>query len=235
MPASIQVACPQCRTLLEVDGCYVGREVQCSECKKVFVTTAVPPESENQQEPPVRAQAVDSAPPGRMTYCRNCGAVVAPQAFACMGCGRTPTNGVKFCQNCGATTPDPEAVVCLRCGAATSRVSSRQVGYASLGPWPPNVLTTCLLISAIVNFVMGGIYILSFFGVIIGIPMIVLGIFELRLRSQAMQSPPGEVLPKVQLFAILEIIAGVLNLGSLPCGILLLVFLPRMNREAGMT
>ena len=82
---------------------------------------------------------------------------------------------------------------------------------------------------------MGGIYILSFFGVIIGIPMIVLGIFELRLRSQAMQSPPGEVLPKVQLFAILEIIAGVLNLGSLPCGILLLVFLPRMNREAGMT
>lgn len=48
-------------------------------------------------------------------YCKNCGAVIDPQAAICVKCGFANGTGSNFCQNCG-TQVQPGANVCMNCG-----------------------------------------------------------------------------------------------------------------------
>ena len=53
-------------------------------------------------------------------FCRNCSKQVDPGAVICVGCGLSPTIGVRYCQNCQAET-DPAAEVCKACGHRLAR------------------------------------------------------------------------------------------------------------------
>lgn len=50
-------------------------------------------------------------------FCKNCGAEVNEEAFACMSCGFAKGDGSKYCSNCGKEV-NPGAVICTNCGAA---------------------------------------------------------------------------------------------------------------------
>lgn len=48
-------------------------------------------------------------------FCRNCGAELSDNAYACTKCGVIVGAGNRFCAHCGAE-PDPKAVICVKCG-----------------------------------------------------------------------------------------------------------------------
>ena len=50
-------------------------------------------------------------------YCRNCGGIIADNAFACVHCGVKAGVGKNYCPTCGAQ-PDPQAIVCVKCGSS---------------------------------------------------------------------------------------------------------------------
>lgn len=59
----------------------------------------------------------------KVMYCRNCGEVIADNAYVCLNCGVKAGVGSKHCPVCGAQ-PDPQAVVCVKCGTSLSRSSA---------------------------------------------------------------------------------------------------------------
>ena len=82
-----------------------------------------------------------------------------------------------------------------------------------------------ILISAIANVVLG----LAWLGVTFGcafpvsIALWVLCIFEFMLYARADRLPPAQLAAKAHTLGILEIIAGLFNLVSLVCGIIVLI------------
>ena len=52
-----------------------------------------------------------------MSYCKNCGKQVDPNAAVCLVCGFAPDAGQSFCSNCGTATL-PGAAICTNCGFA---------------------------------------------------------------------------------------------------------------------
>lgn len=69
---------------------------------------------------------MNSPPPPPVSgssYCGNCGANVAPNAVACLGCGFRPNSERKFCRSCGAGAQLGQEI-CLRCGVALRRSNS---------------------------------------------------------------------------------------------------------------
>lgn len=50
-------------------------------------------------------------------FCKNCGAEMNENAFACMSCGFAKGTGEKFCANCGKEI-NSGAVICTNCGAS---------------------------------------------------------------------------------------------------------------------
>ena len=53
-------------------------------------------------------------------FCKNCGTPMDPNAAVCVSCGAAKGVGASFCQNCGEATA-PNAAVCLKCGCALSQ------------------------------------------------------------------------------------------------------------------
>lgn len=50
-------------------------------------------------------------------FCKNCGTQLDPNAAVCVKCGAAVGNGANFCPNCGANSM-PGAAVCTQCGVA---------------------------------------------------------------------------------------------------------------------
>ncbi len=70
----------------------------------------------------------------------------------------------------------------------------------------------------------GLVWISTLCGVVIGVPQIVLAIFEILFFAQADKKPLDAALSQAKLLGILEIVSGLFNLISFVCGILTLVF-----------
>ena len=73
-------------------------------------------------------------------FCANCGAEANLNAVACLKCGASPRTGRAFCQNCGQENRNPNAIICVGCGAslgAPSQGAGSNVIYPSNPPKDP--------------------------------------------------------------------------------------------------
>jgi hypothetical protein len=99
----------------------------------------------------------------------------------------------------------------------------------------PHTARTALLVSAIVHLVFGGMLTLAgvftCFPLILGVPMIVMGVYELSLRNALFAPGPYDHLVKpLRTVAIIEVITIILgNVPSMVCGIMLLINLHELT------
>ena len=95
------------------------------------------------------------------------------------------------------------------------------------GEWPPAPIAISQLVSGIFHLITAAGWLLTCFGVILSIPLTILGVYELIAYSRARTTPPQQYLESTKTKAILDIcsvLAG--NLGSMVCGIVILTQLP---------
>lgn len=81
-----------------------------------------------------------------------------------------------------------------------------------------------MLISAIINLVMGLGWALTCIGIILTIPLVILGVFEIIVSSEILGRKKRVTRGKATAIGICEIIAGLLSLSLIPtaCGIIVL-------------
>ena len=121
-----------------------------------------------------------------------------------------------------------DSVACTNCGGrvqppllqATSHPTYGHGRDISLNPG----IKVCVLISGVWNILVGLFWISSLCGAVIGIPQIILAVFEIIYFAQADKMRLDKALRQGNLLGILEIISGLFNVVSLVCGILVLVF-----------
>jgi len=73
-------------------------------------------------------------------FCGNCGSEANLNAVACLKCGAAPRMGRAFCQNCGQENKNPNAIICVGCGAslgAPSQTPGSNLIYPSNPPKDP--------------------------------------------------------------------------------------------------
>jgi hypothetical protein len=95
------------------------------------------------------------------------------------------------------------------------------------GDWPPAPIAISQLVSGIFHLITATGWLFTCFGVILSIPLAILGIYELIAYSRARTTPPQQYLESTKTKAILDIcsvLAG--NIGSMVCGIVMLTQLP---------
>ena len=129
--------------------------------------------------------------------------------------------GEKFCHECGATIR-LKAEICPQCGVRQPLVPDQNRSHESGEKEKRGLLTTPVLISAIGNIAVG----LCWFSLMcfpVGIPMIILCIFEFMYYGDSDRLSPEELISRAGNLAICEIVCGLFNLVSLVCGILLLI------------
>jgi len=122
------------------------------------------------------------------------------------------------CPSCGGRfqTPMPQAYS-PRSTASYERYGGRETGLNQ-------GIKICTLVSGVANILAGLVWISTLCGAPIGIGQIVLAIFEILYFAQADKKPLDQAINQAKLLAVFEIISGVFNIVSLPCGILVLVF-----------
>lgn len=169
---------------------------------------------------------VDKRLVGKMARCPGCGVTV-----------RIPdSNGVALPPEAAKPTPTaqaPQTPQATPSPAVIPQMQSQPIAVAS--PQAPSsisahtkslevpaIITTPLLVSAIINCIAAGLWLVTIFGVIFAAPLIVLLIYEFKLhadlRNRTQFVPPS----RVKTIAICEIVAGLVNLASLVCGIIIL-------------
>lgn len=130
------------------------------------------------------------------------------------------------CPHCDGVFLVPIPIAGKMSGSATGGRSS---GYK--GRWPPSAVMTPLQVSAIANLVVGGLYVLSLCGSFIGAGLVILGFYELKLHKEARRHSPAVFLEKASQLAIFEILAGLFNIISLPCGIINMIQTSKLKDE----
>jgi len=84
-------------------------------------------------------------------FCGSCGSEVNQNAVACLKCGGAPRLGQAFCRNCGQENKNPNAVICVACGAslgAAAQAGGTDVIYPSNPPKDPvlmGILSGCCI------------------------------------------------------------------------------------------
>ena len=101
--------------------------------------------------------------------------------------------------------------------------------------WPPSTVTIPQLVSGIMQ-VLGGIaYISTCLGAILGIPLVLLGAWELVTYSKARSMQPAMYAERTKVLAIIDICTSIGgNVPSAVCGIVTLTQLPEARRRAGI-
>jgi len=150
------------------------------------------------------------------------------------------------CPHCGTRLEAPGALagqdqVCPACRERTvvpiakARAAPPPLPPYTVSPRAPGIITTPLLISAICNCICAFSWLLTCIGVIFTAPLVVLLVFEFMLyadlNNQSKIVPPS----KVKTIAICEIVAGLVSLGPLVCGIIILANLSRVDINSGKT
>ena len=109
----------------------------------------------------------------------------------------------------------------------TAPTTPQSTSMPMSGEWPPTPIAISQLVSGIFHLITATGWLLTCFGVILSIPLTILGIYELIAYSRARTTPPQQYLESSKTKAILDIcsvLAG--NLGSMVCGIVILTQLP---------
>ena len=95
------------------------------------------------------------------------------------------------------------------------------------GEWPPTAITISQLVSGIFHLIAAAGWLFACAGVILSIPLAILGIYELIAYSRARATPPQQYLESTKTKAILDICSVLTgNLASMVCGIVILTQLP---------
>jgi hypothetical protein len=103
------------------------------------------------------------------------------------------------------------------------------------GTWPPGMIAIPQLVSGIFNLLCAIGWVFTCFGIVLSVPLVILGIKELMAYSNARVMPPLQYLERTRTYAICDVItvlAG--NFGSLVCGIIMLTQLDEGRRRAGL-
>jgi hypothetical protein len=104
---------------------------------------------------------------------------------------------------------------------------------APTGSWPPDMVAIPQLIAGIFNLLAAVSWIFTCFGVVLAIPLAILGIKELIAYSNARTTPPLQYLERSRTYAIFDIVSLLtLNLGSAVCGIIILTQLDAARQRA---
>lgn len=128
-------------------------------------------------------------------------------AFGSFAAGRTPPY-----------SPEPYAAA-----PQTPPTQPAGVPHAVPANWPPDMIAIPQLVSGIFNLLFAAGYLLTCIGIILAVPLAILGIYELISYSRARNTPPEQYLESAQTKAICSIVVVVVgNFGSMICGILIL-------------
>ena len=93
---------------------------------------------------------------------------------------------------------------------------------ASVAMNSPAAITVPLLVSAISNILVGCIWLITCWGIVIAVPMFILSVYEFRLYEKIGRRPVKEIANEASNLAIWEMVLGVfLNIPTLLCGIFL--------------
>jgi hypothetical protein len=101
------------------------------------------------------------------------------------------------------------------------------VAAMPIGDWPPTGVAVPQLVSGIFNLIAGVGWLFTCFGVVLTVPLVILGIQELRSYAKATSTPPSRYVESSRTKAVLAIctvLAG--NVASAICGIIILTQLP---------
>jgi len=98
--------------------------------------------------------------------------------------------------------------------------------------WPPNAIGISQLVSGIFNLIAGAGWLFTCFGVVLTVPLVILGVKELLAYSRARTAKPLDYLESTRTMAILDICTVLTgNLGSAVCGIVILTQLGEAERQ----
>lgn len=150
-----------------------------------------------------------------------------------------------LCPHCGASLEAPESLCgqdqkCPQCTQRTvvpipmARLTNKIVSHPlANGPQPPGIIKVPLLISAICNCVAALFWLMTIFGIIFTIPLVILLIYEFKLYADL--HDPKIVVPssQVKTIAICEIVGGLVSLGAIICGIIILTNLTNADINKG--
>lgn len=96
--------------------------------------------------------------------------------------------------------------------------------------WPPTGVSVPQLVSGIFNLIAAAGWLFTCFGVVLSVPLAILGIAELRAYAKASTMRPRDYVESTRTKAILDIctvLAG--NVASAICGVVMLTQLPSSN------
>jgi hypothetical protein len=100
--------------------------------------------------------------------------------------------------------------------------------------WPPDMIAIPQLVSGIFNIIAAAGWAFTCFGIILSIPLTILGVYELIAYSRARTTDPAQYLDSAKTYAVLDIctiLTG--NLASMVCGILMLTQIPAARERLG--
>jgi hypothetical protein len=138
-----------------------------------------------------------------------------------------------YCPHCRAELLiDPQVagdvVSCPQCnGRFQSPIPQAPAAYPPGGSFGGQLhpgVKICVLISGIWNLLAGLAWIATLCAAFIGIPQVILGVFELVFVAQVDRMSLQNARSQSQVLAVFQIISGLFNFVSLVCGILILVF-----------
>ena len=123
--------------------------------------------------------------------------------------------------------PMPEAPTAAAAPRTAPPISPSSAVPAVPANWPPDMIAIPQLVSGIFNIVAAVGWAFTCFGIILSIPLTILGVYELIAYSRARTADPVKYLDSAKTYAVLDIctiLTG--NLASMVCGILMLTQIP---------
>jgi hypothetical protein len=133
----------------------------------------------------------------------------------------------KYCRECGGVIR-AKALICPKCGVRQASYDDDYIEPSRSGVKIP------LLISAIADLVVGLIWIATCFGAFIGVPMILLCVFEFSLYGRADSLPRNVLAGKAKTLAIFQIVVGLFNMITLVCGIISMINAGNLQRAGAL-
>jgi predicted Zn finger-like uncharacterized protein len=195
---NLTISCPACQRPLRVPEDLLGQAVKCPSCTHVF-TAPTPGEAEAPPPRSKRRTRDDDYEDHNEAPRRS-----RRDEKYCVECGNIIRARAELCPNCGVRQPYVEE------GSYPRRPSRGGVKMP-------------LLISAISNIIVGLIWAGTCFGIVFTVPLAILCIFEFKLWGQADSLPLREFGRRAKILGIFEIIAGLVNMPTLICGIIVLI------------
>jgi hypothetical protein len=99
--------------------------------------------------------------------------------------------------------------------------------------WPPSMVSVPQLVSGILNLIAAAGWLLTCFGVVLTVPLAILGVHELLAYSRARTAKPAAYLEsagRLAVFDVCTLLAG--NIGSAICGVVVLTQLSAARERA---